>query len=203
MKVFTLLCVLLPSVLTFPLRNDEEVTTPAPPPYWEKAKMARYVLHVSDWGSIATISTQKKILGLPYANVASISDGIIGKSSSGIPYFFKSGWDVSSKDMAQNPAATLLVTLAQSDICKKAGEDPMSPVCARVMLTGNFVKVTDPKEIAEAKSYMFTRHPAMEDWPTSHGWFFAKLDLKHIQMLDYYGGITTLDVEEFYNTTLY
>ena len=36
---------------------------------------------------------------------------------------------------------TLVVSEAQSDLCRKSGLDPESPVCARVMLTGHIEKV--------------------------------------------------------------
>jgi len=200
--------ILLVSIFLLPIAfsrfvDNNSSKMPKPPPFWEKAKMARYVLHISDWGSIATISSQPQIRGLPYANVLSTADGIMGSNSTGTPYFFMSSWDVSSHDLEKFPAATFVVTMAQSDICRKSGLDPESPVCARVMLTGNLVKLNETEEIAEVKNYLFTRHPAMKGWPADHGWFFAKLDLKFIQMLDFYGGISTIKVEEYYKVKVY
>lgn len=35
---------------------------PTPPPHEETARMARYMAHYSDWGYLATISTQEKVI---------------------------------------------------------------------------------------------------------------------------------------------
>lgn len=36
--------------------------TPGPPPHQETARTARYIAHYSDWGHLATISTQGKVI---------------------------------------------------------------------------------------------------------------------------------------------
>ncbi|KTF76280.1 hypothetical protein cypCar_00043263 [Cyprinus carpio] len=68
----------------------EEVKVPsgvaAPPPH-EEARVARYMTHYSDWGHLATISTQQQVIkGLPFGNIFSVSDGP-ADNSTGIPYF--------------------------------------------------------------------------------------------------------------------
>jgi len=176
---------------------------PTPPPHDKKALTARYVLHVSDWGSVATISTQRGIAGLPYANVFSISDGILGNFSGGVPFFYMTPMDVSAKDIADNPSVTLVVSEAQSDLCRKSSLDPESPVCARVMLTGHIEKLTEGDEIARARHLLFARHPAMASWPKTHRWFFSKLNIKRIQLLDFYGGITDVPLKEYFHAQLY
>jgi len=176
---------------------------PTPPPHERKALTARYVLHVSDWGSVATISTQHGIAGLPYANVFSISDGIVGNFSGGVPYFYMTPMDVSAKDIADNPSVTLVVSEAQSDLCRKSGLDPESPVCARVMLTGHIEKLRDGDEIVRARHLLFARHPAMASWPKAHRWFFSKLNIKRIQLLDFYGGITNVPLKDYFDAELY
>jgi len=185
------------------LDSNKPHGVPTMPPYTKKALTARYVVHTSDWGSLATISVQKKIAGMPYANVFSIADGIIGNVSLGIPYFFMTGMDVSTKDLEVNAAATLVVSEAQSDTCKKQDLDPENPVCARAMLTGIIEKVVDPSEIARAKQFLYTRHPEMADWPSSHGWFFSKLNIKQIQLLDFYGGIYEVPLSDYFSADLY
>jgi len=161
------------------------------------------VTHISDWGSLATISSHEPIKGFPFAKVFSISDGVPGKSSSGIPVFYMTPMDVSAQDVAADPRVTLSLSEAQSDICKEEEEDPQSPVCAKVMLTGNIVKIEDQQEKEEALSDLVSRHPDMLNWPAGHGWFFAKLQLTQVQLLDYYGGITTLTPEEYLRVNLY
>jgi len=201
---------LLPDNL-FRFLNDARLTSdhrrvkeiPTPPPHQQKALTARYVVHVSNWGSLATISAQSGIEGVPYANVFSISDGILGNFSHGVVYFYMTPMDVSAQDIARNPAATLVVTEAQSDLCRRAGLDPESPVCARVMLTGLIEKVTESTEISRARHCLFSRHPAMASWPKKHRWFFAKLNIKQIQLLDFYGGISNVPLQEYYSAKLY
>lgn len=176
---------------------------PTPPHHDQKALTARYVVHVSDWGSLATVSSQDGIEGLPYANVFSFADGIIGNVSCGVPYFFMTPMDVSAQDLAENPAATLVVSEAQSDLCKKSHLDPESPVCARVMLTGHIEKLSAGEEMLRARHYLFTSHPSMAAWPSTHKWFFSKLNIKQIQLLDYYGGITNVPLMDYYDSKLY
>lgn len=176
---------------------------PTPPPHDQKALTARYVVHVSNWGVVATISVQSEISGLPYANVFSFADGVLGNSSYGTPFFFMTPMDVSAQDIAQNPAVTLVASEAQSDICDKKQLDPESPVCARVMLTGIMERITNEEDVSFARHILFTRHPAMSSWPKSHQWFFAKLIIKQIQLLDFYGGITNVPLEDYFAAKLY
>ena len=39
----------------------------------------------------------------------------------------------------------------------------------------------------------------MPEWPEDHGWFFAKLDIKNIIVLDFFGGAITVSLEDYYN----
>lgn len=186
-------------------QGTPQEATPTRPPYEQKALTARFVVHTSDWGSLATISVQNSIKGLPYANVFSISDGVSGNFSTGVPYFFMTPLDVSAQDLEQDPSATLVVSEAQGKICTETGFDPESPVCARVMLTGFIKKVVGAREMALAREVLFSRHPIMATWekmPT-HKWFFAKLKIKQIQMLDFYGGISHVTPEDYYKANLY
>jgi len=178
-------------------------TLPTRPPHEQKALTARYLVHVYDWGSLATISSQNKIAGLPYANIFSIADGVVGNVSGGIPYFFMTPMDVSAQDLVKNPSATLVVSEAQGGYCKQSHLDPESPVCARVIITGHIEKLSGGEEMLRARHYLFTRHPSMATWPSTHKWFFSKLNIKHIQLLDYYGGISNVPLKDYYETKLY
>jgi hypothetical protein len=70
-----------------------------PPPPSEAARMARYIVHNSDWASIATISSMKNIKSFPFANTYSVSDGTVANSS-GIPYLYMTPLEMSSQDLA-------------------------------------------------------------------------------------------------------
>ena len=54
-----------------------------------------------------------------------------------------------------------------------------------------------------AREALFTRHPSMADWPGNHGWFFCKLDIQNIQLLNYFGGAITVPVADYFAAQLY
>ncbi|KAM5293589.1 protein CREG1 isoform 2-T2 [Glossophaga mutica] len=178
---------------------DADGLLPPLPPREDAARVARFVTHFSDWGALATISTQEGVRGLPFADVLSLSDGLPGKGS-GVPYFYLSPLQQLAGDLQANPYATLTMSLAQTDFCRKHGYDPQSPLCAHVILAGTVTKVNETERDV-AKQALFTRHPEMTSWPSSHDWFFAKLDITNIWVLDYFGGPKTVTPEEYYNVT--
>ncbi|XP_078264776.1 protein CREG1 [Rhinoraja longicauda] len=167
------------------------------PPHGEVARMARYVVNSCDWCSMATISTHKPLAGLPFSNVFSLSDGPRHQGS-GVPYLYLTPLEVSVQDIKINPEVSLAMTLAETDYCRKNGFDAQSPLCCRVMLSGTIVTVNE-KEVKIAKKALFERHPVMASWPSDHGWFFAKLNITNIWVLDYFGGIKTVTPEEYYS----
>ena len=77
--------------------------------------------------------------------------------------------------------------------------DPESPMCARLTLTGKFVALEDGSEEHDfAKQAFFERHPSMKSWPDGHGWVIAKIDIQDIWLIDYFGGATVVDPEEYF-----
>ena len=46
------------------------------------------------------------------------------------------------------------------------------------------------------------RHPEMPEWPVDHGWFFTKLNITNILLLDYFGGAITVPVDEYFRATV-
>jgi len=169
-----------------------------PPPHDQEAKMSRYILHNSNYGAMATISNRDPIKGYPFANVFSFSDGPLGQSS-GIPYIYTMPQEISSIDLEVDPRASLTFSLAQSSYCKEGGFDPQDPRCAHVIFTGIFTKIDkESEEWGVAQEALFSRHPDMEFWPEDHGFFFAKIDIEDIQLLDWFGGVVHVDVEEYW-----
>ncbi|OCT93649.1 protein CREG1 isoform X2 [Xenopus laevis] len=172
--------------------------SPSPfPPRNETARVARYVAHHCDWGALATISSHSPVQGQPFANVFSVSDGPKG-AGSGVPYLYLTNMEISVQDLQVNPNASLTMSLAQTHFCKKEGFDPQSPLCAHIILSGSIHQV-DGTESDTAKLALFSRHPEMESWPRDHSWFFAKLNVTNIWVLDYFGGIKTVTPEEYYS----
>lgn len=58
-----------------------------------------FLSFLTDWASIATISTLPAIQGFPFSNVKSVVDGSMANST-GIPYFYMSPLDFTAKDLS-------------------------------------------------------------------------------------------------------
>uniref|UniRef100_A0A8C2KFT6 Cellular repressor of E1A-stimulated genes 2 n=1 Tax=Cyprinus carpio TaxID=7962 RepID=A0A8C2KFT6_CYPCA len=172
---------------------------PTPPPHEEAARVARYMAHYSDWGHLATISTQEQIKGLPFGNIFSVSDGP-ADNSTGIPYFYVTPMDNTVTDLRSFPFASLTFSEAEGDFCRKQVYDPEDPRCARLTLTGKMVEV-GPEELDFAKEAVFSRHPVMKKWPPGHDWFFMKLVLQQVWLQDWVGGVSVIPLEEYFKAT--
>ncbi|XP_020666226.3 protein CREG1 isoform X2 [Pogona vitticeps] len=170
------------------------------PPHEDVARVARFVVHSSDWGALATLSAQEPPMrGQPFANVFSVSDGPVGSRGSGVPYMYLTALEISVQDLQMNANASLTLSLAQTSYCKKKGYDPQSPLCAHIIFSGVVEKVPNGTEADFAKTALFSRHPEMATWPPDHNWFFAKLNITNVWVLDYFGGIKTVTPEEYFN----
>jgi len=195
------LFLILPSlVLSFRIQSNTGV--PEPPPHEEIAKMSRWLTHYNDYTALATISIRDGIKGYPYTATTSYADGLIGKST-GIPYFYMTPMDISSQDLAANPKASITLSMAQTGYCSEHDMDPEDPTCARVTLSGEIVQLDEnSEEEAVAKEALFARHPNFAWYPADHGFFFAKLQIESIVLLDFFGGAYQVDVAEYFSTTL-
>lgn len=174
-------------------------SVPTPPPHEDTARVARYMAHYSDWGHLATISTQEQIRGLPFGNIFSVSDGP-ADNSTGVPYFYVTPMDNTVTDLRSFPYASLTFSEAEGDFCRKQVYDPEDPRCARLTLTGKMVEV-GPDELDFAKEAMFSRHPVMKKWPPGHNWFFMKLVLQQVWLQDWVGGVSVITLEEYFKAT--
>lgn len=72
------------------------------PPHDQVARVARFVAHRCDWASMATTSTQKLVVGQPFSNVFSVSDGPVG-SGTGVPYMYLTRMEISVQDLEVKP----------------------------------------------------------------------------------------------------
>ncbi len=82
--------------------------------------------------------------------------------------------------------------------------DPENPMCARLTLTGKFVALEDDSEEYEfAKNAFFERHPSMAYWPTGHAWLIAKIVIQDVWLIDFFGGATILDPEDYFSAGSY
>ncbi|KAK9879185.1 hypothetical protein WA026_004033 [Henosepilachna vigintioctopunctata] len=172
-----------------------------PPPVWQKALMARYIIHATDWVSISTISVQKGIEGYPFATIKSFSDGS-KENSTGIPYFYMTDKELSQQDLEKDNRCTILATLSEIGYCQKQNYDPQDPRCAKVIITGRLVKVKrDTDEYKFGQEALFDRHPQMKTWPDDHGFFVSKLNIEQIEVLDFFGGIAIVKLEDYMKAT--
>ncbi|XP_037619141.1 protein CREG1, partial [Sebastes umbrosus] len=148
------------------------------PPHDQVARVARFVAHQCDWASMATISSHQPVIGQPFSNTFSVSDGPEGPEGSGTgqPYLYLTRMEISVQDLQVNSAASLSMSLAQTDYCRQQGFDPQSPLCAHIILSGSVVEVNGT-EADFAKKSLFSRHPEMIDWPSDHDWFFCKFNI--------------------------
>ncbi|KAH0624600.1 hypothetical protein JD844_032249, partial [Phrynosoma platyrhinos] len=140
-----------------------------------------------------------QIQGTPFGNCLSLSDGPIDNST-GIPFFYVTPKDNSVADLMKNSTASLTLPEAEGDSCRKMIVDPDDPRCVRLILTGQMVTVP-PEEIEFAKQALFSRHPVMRKWPRSYEWFFMKMNIQHVLLQNWYGGITTVALEEYFKAT--
>ncbi|CAH1408278.1 unnamed protein product [Nezara viridula] len=180
-----------------PMLNDGDL-----PPVQDVAKMARYIIHTSDWTVISHISHQGNSSDFPLGRVFSMSDGPINNSK-GTPYIYSTELDPVINDLKKDSLCGMTMSLAYGDYCKDKHLDPENPLCAQVMLTGHLQFIDNNDEEAKfAKEALFSRHPEMSSWPTDHHFQFAKMNIANIQVIDYYGGSKYPSTEEYYNVSL-
>lgn len=174
-----------------------------------KANTTKWLANALDYGFLSTISarTEGTSPGAPFGNPYSYA------LVDGTPYFYLFMGDASATDALQPDSSSSLASLSLSassfgnvndkddkeiavDECNiKAGGDPESPLCARLVFTGNLVNATEG-EATPAKAALFERHPSMAFWP-DHGWFVAKLVIRSIFFLDFYGPASVIQPEAY------
>uniref|UniRef100_A0A0A9Y239 Protein CREG1 n=1 Tax=Lygus hesperus TaxID=30085 RepID=A0A0A9Y239_LYGHE len=183
------------SVQQQPLRR-----LPPPPAVGDAARYARYVVHYSEWTSLGHISHQAATDWYPSSRVFSMADGPVEKST-GVPYIYTSYHDSVPRDLKKDPRCSMTMSLAQTEFCASRGYDPEDPRCPQVILTGVFEIVDNStSEFEFARNALFTRHPEMKTWPGGHHFFFAKLNIKHVQLVDNIGGSKYPNVTDYFNS---
>ena len=193
------ICLSEKMVLEKKVKLFEQDSHPYDPPFFiEKAKRARYLLHYVEWATIATISTHYNMGLSPFSNVVAITDGT-ANNSTGIPYMYLSKFDESAQDAKRNNNVSLTVSEIETAYCKNHGYIAQTPLCARLTFFGKFEEVTSSDEREFALNALFTRFPQMKDWPKDHGFFPAKLSIRLIWLLDFYGGASIVSVDDYMN----
>jgi Pyridoxamine 5'-phosphate oxidase len=191
----------------------------------QKAQTARWMVHTLDWGVLATISSRlpgdvenpttlsSSSLPIPFGNVYSFVDGTCDMAT-GVPYLYGTYMDQSFIDSTYNQMVSLTLSEASlSSVCadrvglsactlgSKYG-DPENPVCARLTLTGVLVVLQeDSEEYAFAQSALFERHSTMKGWPQDHKWVIAKIDIRDVWLIDFFGGASIVDPASYFAAT--
>merc|ERR1719262_422152 len=71
-------------------------------------------------------------------------------------------------------------------------------MCARVTLSGEFVKVDkDSDEYRTYKAALVERHPSLAGYPDSHDFNLAKIDIHQVWLVGMFGGADIMTKEEY------
>lgn len=209
MKLFLVLCAFIPLIQpkVFIIREIEDesndLVSDDPPPHTDYAKMARWLVHKSDWTAMGTISTVPAIAGFPMVNVIAMADSADGAKSTGNIYFYLTMLDFTAQDLSKRNQLTALFSMDQSLYCSKNNVDPMEPTCARVMISGEALRVgNDSDEFAFATAAMVSRHPASVNWIDTHDFFLCKLNISTLCVLDWYGGPHYISTDDYFKANL-
>ncbi|KAK4881361.1 hypothetical protein RN001_004680 [Aquatica leii] len=174
-----------------------------PPNPEQAALMARYIIHNVGWVVVSSISVMPEIPSYPYNTILEMCDGNNEKGN-GIPYLYVTIFDPFHTNTLENNKCTLLATLATTDWCKEQQYEEEDPRCARVMLSGRFVKMDNStEEYQSALNNMHRRHPKTKYWPEAHHWYVAKIDIDLVTLFDAFGGLKTIDVKEYLKANEY
>ncbi|KOC60746.1 Protein CREG1 [Habropoda laboriosa] len=177
--------------------REQQVPVNSPPPIDQAALMARYIVNQADWASVATISSRKDIPSFPAVTLVSYTDGLLGNGS-GVPYLYLTPLDFTAQDLAKDNRASLLMTLAQGDYCKNKKWDPMDPRCARILMSGKIKPLkNESMELEYAQKTFLKRHPGLANMPANHHFYFAKLKIITVVVLDTFGGPKYVSVKDY------
>lgn len=169
------------------------------PPWQEKAKVARWLVHNSDYAVSATLCSSVRNgcadVGQPFGDIMSISDGSSNEST-GIIYTFLPPEDAATQDILKDPRMTL--TFSEKAIgCPTTAED--AP-CARLTIAGRMTEVPEGEEADKARDFLFSKHPQMKGWSKAHKfapYWIAKEDIRSFFFIDFYGGAANFTLEEY------
>eukprot|EP00928_Gymnodinium_smaydae_P057857 TRINITY_DN41085_c0_g1_i1.p1 TRINITY_DN41085_c0_g1~~TRINITY_DN41085_c0_g1_i1.p1 ORF type:complete len:332 (+),score=46.69 TRINITY_DN41085_c0_g1_i1:21-1016(+) len=136
------------------------------PEFKDTASFARWLVHESDYGVVATHHGAGGVFG----NIISIADGDGPEDSTGVVYTYIPSLDATYKDLMANPNVTITwsemaLENGTSGGCK--GSTAENPPCGRVTISGKLTKVPEANK-STALKYLFATHPIMKDWSQAH-----------------------------------
>lgn len=168
-----ILCLMInwaaPRLVSVSVFDDSNSIESDPPPHTDYAKMARWLVHNVEWTAMGTISSLKTISGFPMVNVIAMADSTKDAKSTGDIYFYLTMLDFTAQDLSKANRLTALFSMDQGLYCTKKGMDPMEPTCARIMISGEALRVPkDSEEFKFGTAAMLSHHPASVNWLNSN-----------------------------------
>ncbi|EDV91539.1 protein CREG1 [Drosophila grimshawi] len=162
-------------------------------------KIARELVHRANWAAVGSISTNDVVNGYPMVNIISIDDNNLKGKSSGIIRFMLTDLDFTGPDWQNDNKVTFMFTDEQTLNCKNTNKDPMEPTCARVIISGQVIKVPENSPSFKQEQAIFiNRHPAAANWIKVHAFYLCELDIQNIFVLDFYGGPHKVSASDYY-----
>ena len=180
----------------------------SPPPFINHAGTARWMVQNLNYGVLSTTSTRSyaSTIGDPFGNPYSFAD-----ASNGVPYFYASDMDASMVDIftATEPNTRASFSMSEAELTGNSSVaaceigtalgDPENPPCARLVLSGNFIRLNaSSDEGALAKAALFERHPSFANFPSDHGFFAAKIEIDGIWLIDFYGAAASVSLKKYF-----
>ncbi|XP_028963338.1 uncharacterized protein LOC126583601 isoform X1 [Malus sylvestris] len=189
------------------------------------AASARWLVSQNIWGVLDTISSD--LGGAPFGNVVSFSDGEPGNGSGIPYFYLTTLDPTArnalkdpraSLTISEHPIGTCGKTDPENPTCAKLTlngkvcrnrkficypyypreEGEIALILANLECMIFFqLKLADPKKIEFAKRALFSKHPEMKDWPTTHNFQFFKLDIENIFLINWFGGPKPLTVDQY------
>lgn len=155
----------------------------------DAAAFARWLVAACEWGVLSTLNSTDP----PFGNVVSYTDG-----DTGTPYFYLSTLDPTAKLALKDPRASFSVSEAELGDC--AGKDPQSPLCSRITLSGQLLKLDERLgEGRFAEDALFRAHPQFTGFPRMNRTFSVyKLTLHTIFLVNKAAAPATPSVSDYF-----
>lgn len=172
------------------------------PPWQQKAKLARWLVHESDYAVSSTTCISKRpgcaFVGQPFGDVMSVSDGNGTQDSTGIIYTFLPAEDFATQDILADSRISL--TFSEKALPGSCASTAENPPCARLTIAGRLTPVPEGPESDRALEYLFSKHPEMQAWTAAHifkPYWMARENISTFFFIDFYGGASDFPVEEY------
>ncbi|KAL1561743.1 protein CREG1-like [Salvia divinorum] len=152
------------------------------------AEFARWLVRMGTWGVLSFNSPTF----VPKGYVASYTD-----AGAGSPYFYLSILDPAGAEAQNDVRYSLTLSEFFFDDC--GGQDPQSPSCAKITLSGQLLMLPgDSVEGAKAERALFKAHPSFLGFPKMNGTFAVyKLLIDEIFLVNKMAPPRELSVEEY------